>query len=538
MNEFETAALDYSKRGFSVIPVGYDKRPLLKWEAYQREKATPEHIKQWSIRFKAANIGIVTGAISNLVVVDVDKEDAHEALSSYIPDSIVCPTVKTPRGGRHLYFRHPGFTISNNTGLIPGSDFRGDGGYVVAPPSSDALGKHYEWIVPLEESLPDLPAPYISFINSFAFRMYKAPQNLSRNLSRMFEYGTRDNDLFHVANCLVKGGMPKAEITQVLESLIASWGENPDPKWIEGKIGSALKRADKREVNLSEEVARWISVTDGDFSVTDCFKTLQTVTRVTNRDNIRQILHRLKKDGVIEKVGKKDGVYRRIEHEAEDIDFINVNDEILEIKWPFGIENWVHTLPKNIVVVAGEPNAGKTAFLLNVVRMNMQVHKIFYFSSEMGALELRNRLEKFGLPLGDWSFKVKDRSSNFADVIRPDDINIVDFLELTGAEGSEFYKVGAFIKEIYDRLRRGIAVIAIQKNPTRRLKDGTLIGEVGLGGMRGMEKARIYATIGGNVLKLLKAKNWATQTNPNGLQVSFKLIQGARFQITENWKRL
>ena len=51
-------------------------------------------------------------------------------------------------------------------------------------------------------------------------------------------------------------------------------------------------------------------------------------------------------------------------------------------------------MPGNIIVVAGEQNAGKTAFLLNFVRLNMTRHEMFYYSSEMGASEMRKRLEK------------------------------------------------------------------------------------------------------------------------------------------------
>ena len=59
----------------------------------------------------------------------------------------------------------------------------------------------------------------------------------------MFEFGRSDEDLFHTANCLVKGRMPDGEIRQVLENLIRSWSEDPDPKWIDAKAESTLKRS-------------------------------------------------------------------------------------------------------------------------------------------------------------------------------------------------------------------------------------------------------------------------------------------------------
>ena len=157
---------------------------------------------------------------------------------------------------------------------------------------------------------------------------------------------------------------------------------------------------------------------------------------------------------------------------------------------------------------------------------NMGKHKINYFSSEMGPMELRDRLNKFETNLKHWKEHVnfRERSSNFADVIKPNDINIIDFLEIT----DEFYKIGGMIKEIYDKLKKGIVIIALQKNPKT---------DFGLGGMRSVEKARLYLSIDSGEIKIVKGKNWASLTNPNGLGRSFKLVHGAKFVPTTEWER-
>lgn len=227
----------------------------------------------------------------------------------------------------------------------------------------------------------------------------------------------------------------------------------------------------------------------------------------------------------IERHPVKNGCFRLINKECETIDWLNASDDYIEVQWPFGIENYVRILPKNIVVIAGEPNAGKTAFLLNFIKLNMHKHRIHYFSSEMGSQELRSRLVKFDLPPHKWIFTPKERSSNFADVIEPDGINVIDFLEVH----DEFYKMGGYIKAIYDKLNKGIAVIAIQKNK------GV---EFGLGGMRGLEKARLYLTMEPNIIRIVKGKNWATEgINPNGMELEFKLVQGCNFIKYSNWER-
>lgn len=530
------AALEYLARGLSVIPVGRDKKPLTRWEEFQKRLPSVDEIRGWYTQNPGAGVGIVTGKISGLCVVDVDDPDrAKPVLEELIPDSLLIPTASTPRGGQHLFFQCPDENLSNNVGVVPGCDLRANGGYIVAPPSIGATGKQYKWLPGLsiaEVQAPSLPEAYYLYINNICIKRGEYERGDKRGChgfvtaaEEMFTKGRRDNDLFHVANHLVKSRMPEAEISQVLEKLALSCNPPFSLKEIPAKIESALKRVTKRDINLTEEVERWVSVTDGDFSVTDCYKAVQSVTGVTNRDTVRQILKRLKDTGAIEKVGSKDGVYRRIENQCDDIDFLNAPSSEFDIRYPFEIESYVVTHPGNIVVVAGAPNSGKTAFLLNLVEKNMDRHDIQYFSSEMGAVELRDRLSKFKKPLTSWCFSPKERSSNFADVIRPDSINIIDYLELH----EDFWKVGGMIKEIFDKLNKGIAVIALQKNP------GT---NYGLGGARSLEKARLYLSMDSHKIRIEKGKNWANPSlNPNGLEAEYKLVNGCQFIITRPWRK-
>ena len=146
-------ALNYSKQEFSVIPIGKDKKPLIEWKKYQNEKANEEQIQEWFEKFPQANIGIVTGSISGIVVVDVeaggDIKDLPPTVSS-----------KTGGGGWHFYYKYPGFEVKNSTKAIRDlTDIRGDGGYVVAPPSLHKSGKNYEWSVsPDMADFAELPA--------------------------------------------------------------------------------------------------------------------------------------------------------------------------------------------------------------------------------------------------------------------------------------------------------------------------------------------------------------------------------------------
>lgn len=146
----EQAALDYAGRGWSVVPIEPGgKRPLVRWEELQQRRASPAELHDWLARWPDANVGIVTGSISGLLVLDVDpRHDGSESLAALEAEHGALPaTVEalTGGGGRHLYFAHPGGVLRNRVGLRPGIDLRGDAGLVVAPPSRHASGRSYRW---------------------------------------------------------------------------------------------------------------------------------------------------------------------------------------------------------------------------------------------------------------------------------------------------------------------------------------------------------------------------------------------------------
>ncbi len=138
------AAIDLlEKQEFSVIPLRRDKKPLLAWQEFQGRKPSEEEVEQWFTRWPDANIGIVTGAVSGLVVVDADGAEGLTWMKEHLPVTSVY--VQTGKG-YHAYFRHPGGHIANATRIAPEVDIRADGGYVVAPPSVHDNGTVYSWL--------------------------------------------------------------------------------------------------------------------------------------------------------------------------------------------------------------------------------------------------------------------------------------------------------------------------------------------------------------------------------------------------------
>ena len=129
-----------------------------------RQVAGMEQIRRWGRRWPDANVGVVTGAVSGLVVLDVDPRHGGgdslavlEGIHGVIPHTVES---LTGGGGQHLYFRHPGTVIPCRS-IAPGLDIKGDGGLVVSPPSTHISGRLYGWesgCAPGETPLADLPS--------------------------------------------------------------------------------------------------------------------------------------------------------------------------------------------------------------------------------------------------------------------------------------------------------------------------------------------------------------------------------------------
>lgn len=147
------AAIEYAKKGFAVFPLKYrDKVPLTR-NGCKDATTDAAQIKAWWQKYPNANIGLATGSVSqNVFVIDLDIDedrgiDGYHSLEDWQREHGDFPetwTAITGRGGYHLYYRGNG-RIKNRAGIIDGVDIRGNGGYVVAPPSIHKNGNRYEW---------------------------------------------------------------------------------------------------------------------------------------------------------------------------------------------------------------------------------------------------------------------------------------------------------------------------------------------------------------------------------------------------------
>ena len=269
-----------------------------------------------------------------------------------------------------------------------------------------------------------------------------------------------------------------------------------------------------------EIVEEWIKETSGTFTKRDIWEELD-IGSSANKDNLRKILQRLRESKLIAYVNGRHGTYRLLDTELEQMSLTRANPKnVLPIKWPFELERYVKIFRKNVAVLFGSKDAGKTSFILNLMRNNMGRFPIRYLNTDMGEEELRVRVERFeDTTIEQWDKNVEmyEKSIILPEHINPNAINIVDFLEIH----DEFYKIGKPIRDWAAMLNDGILVVAVQKNPG---------AELPLGKGRSLEKAKLAVNLDPGKITLVVAKNWqeGITSSPKGKMWSYKLIGGAK----------
>lgn len=212
-------ALRYLKRGWSVIPLhsikngrctcgrkdcsNAGKHPRIdKWKKYQTLRATEEEIRRWWTRWPDAGIAVLTGKLSGVVVIDVEDIDKGYSAAGTL-------TAITGGGGKHYYFKHPGVPVPCAVRFLPETDCRGDGGYVVAPPSLHRSGRRYRWEDPKKE-IADAPVQLLAMLRGQRSRLE------AKDWEKDVVHGERDEELTRRAGRLLQTGMSEAECLLVL----------------------------------------------------------------------------------------------------------------------------------------------------------------------------------------------------------------------------------------------------------------------------------------------------------------------------------
>jgi KaiC/GvpD/RAD55 family RecA-like ATPase len=245
-NPYLDAALFYASKGWQVFPCKYkDKLPALKW----RDEATTDKAKitAWFTQVTQFNIGIMTGKESGIVVLDVDKgHDGDESLFDLIAQNEAIPDTPeslTGGGGRHIIFAHPGFEIRNSASKLgPGLDIRGDGGYIVAPPSIHPSGKPYMWEVSSKPSIVPL-APMPEWLIRKLQDNSPAKETVAAGtIPGKIQAGSRNQTLASLAGSMRRRGMDSESIFAALQ---VENNKNCNPPLSEDEVLTIAKSYDR-----------------------------------------------------------------------------------------------------------------------------------------------------------------------------------------------------------------------------------------------------------------------------------------------------
>jgi hypothetical protein len=561
-------ALYYASLNYAVFPLEpRGKKPIT---AHGLNDATTdtESINHWWNTQPNANIGL---RCNGLLVIDVDGDKGKEsliAIESVYEKLPTTWTVKTGRGGTHFIFK-----VSESLNIRPGAgkygyehiDIRANDSYIVA--AGSVTENEYITTFGTPDEVTDAPEWLIDFVLKAQPGEHKPAAPIPDKIPE----GQRNSTLASLAGSMQRRGsspaaieaalitennercippLPIEEIKQIVASITrykpADKGHNNGNNNVYTSIYNrdntsscvngtktgqesgqhSQETGQEKNVNI-DTVLEWIKSTSGWFETSELDKDLGIVTTPA-KDSRRKILLRLKERGVIQAHQTINRRFRYINTSIVRLDYKNITAaDPLPIKWPFKLEKVFNMYPGGMAVFAGVPNEGKTAVLLNFLYLNNDSGlPIYYICSEMGDSELRSRLDMVdGMDINDWHFEAISKAANFEDVVVPDAINIIDYLEIT----TNLYDINTYLTAIQNKLESGIAVIAIQK------KKGA---ELGRGAEFSLEKPKLYVSLDSHKAKIVKAKSWAVKNyNPNGLICGYKVIDGWNIEQTTEWQQ-
>ncbi|MCM3903670.1 MAG: bifunctional DNA primase/polymerase [Pyrinomonadaceae bacterium] len=250
------AALEYAALGWPVLPLhtpvaggcsclkpdcsspGKHPRTM---HGLKDATTDPEKIREWFTTWSNANIGVTTGAQSKIIVIDADGPEGLESLNKlqgrYGKISERC--FQRTGNGYQLFFQHPGFPVRNIQNdpnkMGRGIDVRGDGGYVVAPPSGHYSGRQYEWQTDYS-NIPPAPEWLITLLRS------PSPQPPTNGDGSAIPKGQRDNTLLSLAGTMRRRGLSSEEIAAALRVVNEKRCDPPLPDADVARIAESVAR--------------------------------------------------------------------------------------------------------------------------------------------------------------------------------------------------------------------------------------------------------------------------------------------------------
>lgn len=217
----------------------------------------PAKITEWWGMWPDANVAVVTGSVSGLVVLDVDGDQGEASLEALVDKHVELPeTLEVLTGrGRHLYFSSSGAVVPNSASKLgPGLDVRGEGGYVVGPPSIHMSGRRYAF----EVSSPETPAPLPSWLSALLMAPTVATKASTVDPAEPIAEGGRNAALTSLAGRLRRAGLS----AQAIEAALAvTNSERCRPPLADSEIATIATSIARYEAGKSKaEVLRTVAL--------------------------------------------------------------------------------------------------------------------------------------------------------------------------------------------------------------------------------------------------------------------------------------
>jgi len=441
-------ALQYLRKGLSIIPVKSPamlwnihspkdiikqcKVPLVSWKEFQTRRPTEQEVESWFNQWPDANIGIVTGKISGIVVFDLDSDHAVQYAEDEggFPDT---PKVKTGKG-YHCYMRYPDFEVRNDVRKELDIDIRADGGYVVAPPSIHGSGNQYDWED--NSSIFDIePAPCESWMVDYLKGIMEKPKpepkqkgdpktpqhppgtrktvaedEWSELLKNGCTEGMRNQSATKLAGHLLAKGLAESEVWVIL----SQWNKNNNPPIDYSELSRTFDSVKKLE---SKTVKKEIEIT----------KFLDSVEKANAEYN---------------------GQHIRVPFGLNSL-------RAMETKMNGGL------VGGRLYILGGIPSSGKTGLTNNIAdNICLADHPVLFFSYDDGLAELRYRTFSRFAAFGIEDFNQRKISKNDMQAIfKTDQIMKITANKYVVQEMIKIEEWPNIIKKIKDRHKKAPVII-------------------------------------------------------------------------------
>lgn len=309
------------------------------------------------------------------------------------------------------------------------------------------------------------------------------------------------------------------------------------------KATGIIHKVDEAERNISEEVYEYARMQPGIFTTNQCYGDLAFNSK-EEKAAVRKTLQRLVERGIIESHGEKSGVYRKILSADGEQQWWVSEGHPLNIVWPLGIGiKQPRLFPGNIILVEGEKSQGKTRFCIEFARENKGLfsgQRIRYQNVEMGNDEILSRVREYERN-HEWStsefredVEIVRVTDLWWDFVLPDGLNIVDYL----VQYDEPWMMPKNVFRIHEKLRQGIALLVVQKDPLKAYGSGGYairnIPRVIISLSRDKKDPKAHR------ITLEDVKSFGGMHNPSGLSKKYKMPGLCKFKIDERapWERV